>query len=529
MKNRTRLVCRLALAGSMLVPLTTGAVAADFKFAGPLDAYTLDPHAVSNTLIFAILSNVYEPLVERGADLQLEPALATSWKQIDATTWEFDLRKGVKFQNGDPFNADDVVFSMDRARKGGVKTNLSQVASIAKVDDYTVRITTVSTDPVLPNQIVDWYIMDKEWAEQNGAVEPGSANNKTETYANRNANGTGPYEIASRDPGVKTVFEKNPDWWGKMTGNVDTATFFVIPNPATRVSALISGQVDMIDAVPPQDASQIDTTKGLHVQAGPDLRTVYLQPDVDRDQLIYGSEQSKNPFKDIRVRQAMQLAIDTTAIQKRIMGGYSMPDGLPIGQQVNGWDSELGAPVQPDLAKAKQLMVDAGYPDGFSVTLDCTNDRFMNDEATCLAIAAFLGKINITVTPRAQTTSRWAAQVNPPGYNTSLALLGYSPATYDAGLFLSVIVATRDPKTGRGAFNIGGYSNPKVDALITQINAETDKTKRDGYLHEALKLVKDDVGFIPIHQLKILWGVKDNVDVVQPANFGYPLRYFKVN
>jgi len=528
MKPVSHVLCRLALAGILLVP-AAAAKAAEFKFAGPLDAYTLDPHAVSNTLIFAILDNVYEPLVDRGEDLKLQPALATSWKQIDKTTWEFELRKGVKFQNGDPFSADDVIFSMDRARKGGIKSNLSQVASISKVDDDTVRIKTISTDPTLPNELVDFFIMDKKWAEKNGAVEPGTANNKTETYANRHANGTGPYEIASRDPGVKTVFKKNPGWWGKMSGNVDQATFFVIPNPSTRVSALISGQVDMIDGVPPQDAPRIDKTNGLHVKAGPDLRTIYLQPDVARDNLIQGSEKSKNPFKDIRVRQAMQLAIDTGAIQKRIMRGYSIPDGLPIAKEINGWDADLGAPAKPDLAKAKELMKQAGYSNGFSVTLDCTNDRFMNDEATCLAISAFLDRIGIKVTPRAQTTSRWAAQINPPGYNTSLSLLGYSPFTYDAGLFLRVIVATRDPKTGRGAFNIGGYSNPKVDALITQIDQETDKAKRDKDLHDALKLMKDDVAYIPIHQLKILWGVKDNVKVVQPANFGYPLRYFRVN
>lgn len=529
MNRLNRLIGRIALAGGLLFPVATAATAAEFKFAGPLDAYTLDPHAVSNTLIFAVLSNVYEPLVDRGRDLGLQPALATKWEQVDDTTWEFDLRKGVKFQNGDVFNADDVVFSMDRARKGGIKSNLSQVASISKVDDYTVRIKTVSTDPVLPNQLVNWYIMDKEWAEKNGATEPGTANNKTETYANRNTNGTGPYKIVSRDPGVKTVFEKNPNWWGKLDGNVDKATFFIIPNPSTRVSALISGQVDMIDGVPPQDAPRVDKTDGLHVKAGPDLRTIYLQPDVSRDQLIYGSEKKKNPFKDIRVRKAMQLAIDTGAIQKRIMRGYSIPDGLPIGREVNGWDKDIGAPVKPDLAKAKELMKEAGYANGFSVTLDCTNDRFMNDEATCLAISSFLGRIGIKVTPRAQTTSRWAAQINPPGYNTSLSLLGYSPFTYDAGLFLRVIVATRDAKSGRGAFNIGGYSNPKVDDLITKIDQETDKAKRDQYLHQALKLMKDDVAYIPIHQLKILWGVKDNVDVVQPANFGYPLRYFKVN
>ncbi len=524
-----RLLRRLAVAGFVATTIPGAhASAADFKFAGPLDAYTLDPHAVSNTLIFAVLSNVYEPLVRRNDKLELEPALATSWKQQDDTTWEFTLREGVKFQNGDDFTADDVIFSLTRGKAGGIKSNIASIVSAEKVDDHKVLLKTSAPNPVLPNQIVNWFMMDKEWAEANGAVQPGSANNNTETFANRNANGTGPYIIKNRDPGVKTVFETNSGWWDKKVGNVETATFFVIPNPSTRVSALLSGEVDMIDGVPPQDAQRVDDADGLHVEAGSDLRTIYLQPDVARDNLIFGSEKDKNPFKDLRVRQAMQLSIDTSAIQKRIMRNFSTPVGLPIGREVTGFDAAIGEPVAADVDKAKALMAEAGYEKGFSVTLDCTNDRFMNDEATCLAIAASLGKIGIKVEPRAQTTGQWAKQVNPPEYNTSLALLGYSPFTYDAHIFLTSIVATRDPANGLGSFNIGGYSNPEVDKLIAESGKETDQEKRTAMIEQAMKIIKEDVGFIPIHQLKQLWGVKDSITVVQPADLGYPLRYFTV-
>ena len=525
---RRKMLLSTIVAAAMITPLSASAQAADFKFAGPLDAYTLDPHAVSNTLIFAVLANVYEPLVRRNAEQKLEPALATDWKQVDELTWEFNLRKDVKYSNGNPFTADDVVFSLTRGQAGGIKANLNSIASVEKVDDFKVRFKTRAVNPILPNQLTNWFMMDKEWAEANGAVQPGTANNTTETFANRNAMGTGPYIITERDPGVKTVFASNPGWWDKKAGNIDNATFFVIPNPSTRVSALISGEVDMIDGVPPQDAERIENADGLHVQAGPDLRTIYIQPDVARDNLIFGSEKTKNPFKDLKVRQAMELAIDTGAIQKRIMRNYSVPVGLPIGHEVNGFDETLGAPVKPDLDKAKALMKEAGYENGFSVTLDCTNDRFMNDEATCLAVAASLARINIKVEPRAQTTSRWATQVNPPEYNTSLAMLGYSPATYDAGIFLTSIAATRDPKSGLGAFNIGGYSNPEVDKLIGSIGKETDQAKRTDLIKQAFNLIKADAAFIPLHQLNILWGTKDNVTVVQPADLAYPLRYFTV-
>jgi peptide/nickel transport system substrate-binding protein len=507
----------------LAAPLATGVQAADFKFAGPLDAYTLDPHAVSNTLIFGVLANVYEPLVRRNAEQKLEPALATDWKQVDDLTWEFNLRKDVKFSNGNAFNADDVVFSLTRGQAGGIKANLNSVGSAEKVDDYKVRFKTRSVNPILPNQLTNWLIMDKEWAEANNTVQPGTANNATETFANRNAMGTGPYVIKERDPGVKTVFATNPTWWDKKTGNIDNATFFVIANPSTRVSALISGEVDMIDGVPPQDAERIENDPKLHMQAGPDLRTIYIQPDVARDSLVFGSEKTKNPFKELKVRQAMELAIDTSAIQKRVMRNFSVPVSLPIGKEVNGFDTALGAPVKPDVDKAKALMKEAGYENGFSVTLDCTNDRFMNDESTCLAVAASLARINIKVDPRAQPTAKWATQVNPPEYNTSLALLGYY-----AHIFPTSIAATRDPKSGLGAFNIGGYSNPEVDKLIDAIGKETDQAKRTDLIKQAFKLIKADAGFIPLHQLNILWGVKDNVTVVQPADLAYPLRYFTV-
>lgn len=516
------------LAATILAGTTLGGQAAEFDFAGPLDAYTLDPHAISNTLVFAFLHNVYDSLVVRGPDLSLQPALATEWSQVADDTWEFKLRQGVTFSDGSAFNADDVVFSFERAKKGGMKSHLSGADTIEKIDDHTVRITTPTTNPILPKQIINWLIMDKEWAEANGAVEPGQADNSTESFANRNAMGTGAYVISDRDPGVMTEFTANPDWWGQKTGNIDKATFHVIANASTRVAALISGEVDMIDDVPPQDTDRIAKADGLSVKAQPNLRAVYLQPDMSRDELIHGSAEG-NPFKNKHVREAMSLAIDTQAIQKRIMRGYSTPLGLPIAKEVTGSTEALNTPVAPDLERARALMAEAGYPDGFSVTLDCTSDRFMNDEATCLAVGSFLSQINITVTPRAQTTSRWAQQINPPGYDTSFVMVSYSPYTYDAHQFLIGLAVTRDAEAGRGAFNIGGYSNPEIDTLTDQIGSETDQDKRQALMEQAFGLIRDDHAYIPIHQLQILWGVRDGVEVVQQADLSYPLAWFSVD
>lgn len=518
MKSRLSL-----LLASTLFPLSLPAAgsAAEFRFAGPLDAYTLDPHAISNTLVFAVLRNLYEPLVQRGPDLTLQPVLATEWMQVDPQTWEFKLRDGVTSSNGNTFDADDVVFSFERAKKGGMASHLAEIARIEKVEDLTVRFSSDLANPILPNQIVNWFMMDREWAGENDAAEPGQADNTTEGFANRNTIGTGPYVISARDPGVRTDFAANPDWWGEITGNVDAATFFVIQNPATRVSALISGEVEMIDGVPPQDAQRIEDTEGLEIAATPDLRTVYIQPDVARDTLIHGGGVDGNPFQDGRVREAMTLAIDREAIQQRIMRGYSTPVGLAIAKEVEGSTEELNASPAADVERARALMEEAGFGDGFDVSLDCTNDRFMNDEATCLAVGSMLGEIGIRVTPRAQ-------QINPPGYDTSLAMLSYSPYTYDGHQFLSSIAVTRNAETGGGQFNIGGYSDAEMDRLTADIGAEIDPDKRSALLDEAFGLLKEGHAFIPLHQLQILWGLREGVEVVQLADLSYPLAWITV-
>jgi peptide/nickel transport system substrate-binding protein len=244
--------------------------------------------------------------------------------------------------------------------------------------------------------------------------------------------------------------------------------------------------------------------------------------------LLYSDVKGKNPFKDKRVREAMRLVIDVEAIKSKVMRNFSIPTGTLIAKEINGYDAGLGKPVVPDLAKAKALMAEAGYPSGFTVTLDCTNDRFMNDEATCVAISGFLSRIGIKAEVRAQTTGKWAQQINPPGYNTSLALVGYSPFTYDAHIFLNSIVGTRDASAGRGIFNIGGFSDPQVDALIMRIQSDKDADERRGLIKEALTRVGDGAAYFPIHQLEILWGAKDNVSVVQPADLAFPLRLFTV-
>lgn len=516
---RTLLASGALLAGTMMTP----ALSAEFNWAAPLDAYTLDPHAVDNTFVLSVLGNVYEPLIRRAADLSLEAALATEWSQ-DGDVWRFKLRQGVTFQDGSAFNADDVVFSFNRSRESGVKGMLATVDTITKVDDYTIEMKTKGIDPILPQEITEWLIMDQQWAEANGAVKAASADNKDESFATRNTNGTGPFKVTEREPNVRTVMTANAGWWDKPLHNIDKSTFFVIANPATRVSALLSGEVDLVNGVPPQDAERIDGADGYHVMSGPDVRVIYLQMDVARDELLFSSVKGANPFKDQRVREALRLAIDTEVIQKKVMRGFSVPTGTLVAKEVNGYSEAAGVPTTPDVKKAKQLLAEAGYADGFSVTLDCTNDRFVMDESICITVAGLIARIGVDVQPRAQTVGRWAQQINPPEYNTSFAMVGYTPSTYDAHNMLQTIIGTRDPASGRGIFNIGGYSDSKVDDLIASIQVETDADKRRELIGEALGIIRDSAAYIPLHQQMVIWGLKDGIDVKQRADGGLPLR-----
>lgn len=519
-----------ALLGATALPAT----AAEFNFAGPTDAFTLDPHAVSMTLVFALMQNVYEPLVKRGADLSLQPGLATEWKNIEPKVWEFKLREGVTFSNGNAFTADDVIFSIERARGGGTRALVASIEKAEKVDDYTVRLHTRAVNAILPSELSIFYILDKEWAEANGALETAASGaGATENFAARNAMGTGPYVISARDPGVKIEFTRSDSWWDQPRGNIDKATYHIISNPATRVAALLTGEVDMIEAVPPQDAERIEKAEGVHLDSVADLRTVFVMMDVDRDVLLHaadakGNPLKENPLKDKRVREAMRLAIDTAALKARVMRGYSTPVSLPIGMEVTGATPELAAPHTADLDRALALMAEAGYGDGFQITIDCPNDRFMNDEASCIAIGSFLARINIKVTPRAVSIGKWSEQVSPPGYNTSMALLSNSPYTYDGYQMLTTYAATRDPEKGLGAYNLGGFTSPELDDLIAKIGAETDPPTRTTLMQQAFAVLKASDAYLSLHQLQSLWGVKDSVEVVHLPDQAYPLDLFTV-
>jgi peptide/nickel transport system substrate-binding protein len=491
------------------------------RYANQGDLKSLDPYTLKETTTIAHHAHIYEGLTTRDKDLKIIPALAESWETPEPTRWRFHLRRGVKFHNGDPFTADDVIFSADRVRAKGSNfgTNVPADAKFIKVDDYTVDVKLDSPNPILISQWDGWYIMDKKWCEEHNSVAPTPASATTPSYASLNENGTGPFYIESHQPGVKTVFKANPNWWRKPEHNLKEIIFTPIGSDATRVAALLSGEVDVIEPVPIQDIARVNASGNATVMTGPELRTIFLGMDQVRDELLYSSVKGKNPFKDIRVREAFYKAVDVELIKNRVMRGLSTPSALMIAPQLFPLSKDFTRPkFDPD--GAKKLLTEAGYPDGFEVTLDCPNDRYVNDAAICQAVVGMLARIGVKVNLLAQPKQQYFAKVlKPGGFQTSLFLLGWTPATMDSQNVLYDIMGCReDPKSPRGEANLGGYCNKKLDALTDQVLLETDTAKRDQLIKQAFEIEANDYGYIPLHQQALAWGVSKKVKLTQRAD-----------
>jgi peptide/nickel transport system substrate-binding protein len=320
--------------------------------------------------------------------------------------------------------------------------------------------------------------------------------------------------VESHEIGVKTVFVRNPNWWGKPEGNVDRVEFTPIVSPATRVAALLSGQVDFIDPVSVQDQDRVANNPGTTMMTAPELRTIFLGMDQSRDELLYSSVKGKNPFKDVRVRQAFFQAINEDAIVQRIMRGQATASALMISPKLFDRAGEFKRlPYDPDAAK--KLLAEAGYPDGFEITLDCPNDRYVNDEPICQAVGSMLARIGVKVTLNAQPRAKHFAKIGSGGgYDTSFYMLGWTPAGNDALSVFNDLVRCRNG-AAYGQQNDGGYCNAKVDQLTDQFAVEGDKTKRDELIAQATKILIDDVGYLPLHQQALSWGVSKNFTVFQ--------------
>jgi len=510
--------------------LALGAVAAQaqtFRWAAQNDILTLDPHSQNHATTNNIMAHVYEPLVRYDRDNRIQPALATSWSQLSATTWRFNLRKNVTFHDGSPFTADDVIFSFDRSRQpqGTMGIYVAGVTEIRKIDSHTIDVVLNGPNPLLLNNFTYFFIMNKAWAAKNRSEKVQDYKAGEIIHAARNTNGTGPFTLKEWQPDQRLVLNANKSWWDKMPGNVSEVIYTPIKSDATRVAALLAGNVDAVTDVPTQDVARLRANANLSILDGPEVRTIFIGFDMGSDELKHGSK-GKNPFKDVRVRRALNMSVDRVAIQRTIMRGLSVPGMLLVAPGVNGYSADADKPVAVDVEAAKKLLAEAGYPNGFEVTLDCPNNRYINDEDICKALVTMWAQIGLKVSLNAMPRATFFPKIQK--YETSAYLLGWGVATYDALYSLQSLARTR-AGGGDGNYNVGRYSNPQMDALVERTRKETDLTTRNNLIEQALLLSHQDVSHIPLHNQVIPWAMRKNVDVVHRADNRLEATWVKIN
>jgi peptide/nickel transport system substrate-binding protein len=517
---------RRALAAIFAVALVAlPAGAATLRWSSQGDYLTADPHGQNEGLNNLINAEIYERLTARDRKLGLIPALATSWESTGPRTWRFHLRRGVVFHDGSPLTADDVVYSFNRARlpTSNFKVFALPAGTPRKIDDYTVELETDRPTPaaVLLENVNAINIASRAWCEKHGVARPQDFTNAEETYASRNANGTGPYILVKREAEIATVLRKNPKWWGlaekRFEGNVDEIVYRPIKSDATRMAALVTGELDLVLDPPLQDIPRLKRDDKIRVIEGPENRVIFLVMDQERDELKYSSLKGRNPFKDLRVRQALYAAIDVDAIHAQVMRGQSRPTGAMIPAP-SATFPELEPRLLPfDPQRAKRLLAEAGYPNGFEIGLLCPNNRYVNDERICTAIAGMFAKIGIRVRLDAIPRAQFFQRVDQ--FDVSLHLYGWGGAATDPGFTLTPVIHGRDGK-GRGDFNSGRYRDEALDRLIDAVETELDPEKRRAMMLEAFQRVRSQVYTVPLHRQMIPWAARSNVTVHhRPDNF----------
>ena len=519
---------RFWLTSVAILGAAVSANAETFRWGGTTDPQTMDPHAVNSAPVLGFLNNVYEGLVRRGKDMSIEPALATAWEPIEGGQgWRFTLREGVSFHDGAAFTAEDVRFSYERAASeaADVRSWFAPVSDVVVVDDYTVDVLTTAPNPIFPDSIANWMIMDKGWAEANDTARPDKENGN---FATLNANGTGAFVLSNRQPGLSTTLVPFADWWGEVEHNITEATFTPIGNSATAVAALLSGDVDMINPVPIQDAARVEEREGTKVVRGIEARVIMLGFGHDHPELKYTEMAGQpNPFQDTRVREAVAKAINVDAIRQVIMRGSAEAASQLVSPAMRGFSDARSARPAYDVDGAKALLAEAGYAEGFSFGLKCPNDRYLNDEAVCQAVTGMLAQIGITAELDAMPVQNYWPELREDNFD--MYLLGWSPGTFDHEHPVRFLVSTPDTEKKLGSWNFGGFSSARVDELLPQIQSEIDEGKRQMMIDEVVDVYQSEHAYVPLYVQPLVWGMGENIDLTQrPDNF-FILRWVTVN
>jgi peptide/nickel transport system substrate-binding protein len=512
-------ISRFFVAAVLMLAASTLSVSARaenvLRWASQGDAMTMDPHAQNEGQTRTFALQVEEQLVGRRPDMSKVPALAVSWRLVNPTTWEFKLRPDVKFHDGRPFTSDDVVFSFKRALMptSDMKEIIGTITDVVAIDPLTVHIITKGPDPILLDEVTNIFIMSRGWAAQHDVAAPQNYGGGEETYAVRHANGTGPFMLELREPDVRTVMVKNPNWWGLKENphNVDRIIYTPIKNPATRVAALLSGELDFLLDPPVQDLARIESSGMFQVTRAPSPWTIFLGMNAGSKELASSSVKGKNPFADIRVRKAFNMAIDVNGISQRIMRGLAQPAGNLVPPGVYGYDPAIDMHLPFDAAGAKTLLAEAGYPAGFDVRLDCPNDRYLNDEPICQAVVGMLARIGVKVTLDLKPRTLHMPRVQ--NKQSDFYMLGWGTDTTDAHNHLSFLALPNS------VWNGTGYDDPKLFDLINGMATEIDTAKRDAMIKDASLRLRDAYSYVPLHHPILAWATTKNLSVpIAPDN-----------
>jgi peptide/nickel transport system substrate-binding protein len=510
-----------------LTVLAPAAHATTLRWATAGDTQTLDPHAQNDAITQQIANHMHDALVDRNADLTFAPGLAESWQLVNDRTWRFKIRRGVKFHDGTPLTVEDILFSIRRAQhpNSNIRVYALALGNPRKVDDQTIELVQEAPNPSLLQHLSTLWIMSRPWAERNNVLNPLSFKDGEQSFATLNVNGTGPFILKSRSPGIETVMVANTNYWKKLDGNLAVIVHRPITNAATRVAALASGEIDLIQDPPPQDVQRIGANRNLKILQGVENRSIFVGMDQFRDELLYSNLKGANPFRDQRVREAMQLAIDSVALRDKVMRGLSRPTGGLVPAE-SASPKALEAVRPMDLARAQRLMREAGYPMGFEVTLDCTNNRYVNDGGICQALASMWAKIGIKVRVNLMPQANFWPKLEK--FDTSLFLMGWGGASTDPQTLLDPVLHSHDGK-GRGDYNYGRFSDVNVDQLAAETRHDMNEKRRSENFARALERVRERVYLIPLHRQVIPWAMRRNVETVHRADNVMPGWWTRVN
>ena len=518
---------KLVLAAALLATTAAGASAETLRWARAGDSLTLDPHAQNEGPTHTLAHQIYEPLIIRDMTGAFQAALATDWapKADDPNVWVFNLRQGVTYHDGADFTAEDVVFSITRAQSenSNMKELLNSIIEVRAVDDHTVEFVTDGPNPILPSNLTNLFMMDKGWTEANNSVDVQDIEGGESTFASTNANGTGAFTLVSREPDVKTVLSQNPDYWGMDAFPMDVTEIVYTPiqNAATRVAALLSGEVDFIQDVPVQDLGRVGETENLLVKTAPQNRVIFFGMNQGAEDLANDDVEGANPLADVRVRKAMSMAINRDAIKQVVMRGQSQPAGMIAPPFVNGWSEEMDQ-ATTDIDAAKALMEEAGYGDGFSIQLDCPNDRYVNDEGICQATVGMLAQIGVTVNLDAKPKAQHFPLIT--NGETDFYMLGWGVPTYDSEYIFNFLVHTRGDE--RGSWNGTGFSDPGLDEKIVSLASETDLAARNATIAEIWQVVQDEQLYLPVHHQVLNWGMTENINIEVSPEDDPKMKFF---